>query len=115
MAGIKDPYAMAKATRPEWTLHKEPHQVDGGPRTTDYKGQFGERGVNPIEKLSRTMHMPPVPKSEDALKLGTTLSTYHVPGYTGHIPKALAVPETWDQALGVNTRSTFVKQNITEN
>jgi len=115
MAGIKDPYAMAKATRPEWTLHKEPHTVQGGPRTSDYKGQFGERGTNPIEKLNRTMHMPPVPKSEEALKLGTTLSSYHVPGYTGHIPKSLAVPETWDQALGVNTRGTFIKQNITEN
>jgi len=115
MAGIKDPYAMARATRPDWTLHKEPHSVQGGPRTSDYKGQFGERGTNPIQKLTRTVMMPPVPKSEEGLKLGTTLSSYHVPGYTGHIPKSLAVADTWDQALGVNTRTTIIKQNIIEN
>lgn len=115
MAGIKDPYSLSKASRPEWTLHKEAYTVEGGPRTTDYKGQFGDRGTNPLEKLSRTMHMPPVPKSEETLKMGTTQSTFHVPGYTGHIPKNLAVADTWDQALGVRTRTTYVKQNITEN
>jgi len=115
MAGIKDPYAMARATRPEWTLHKEPHSVEGGPRTTDYKGHFGERGTNPIQRMNRTMQMPPVPKSEEPLKLGTTQTSFHVPGYTGHIPKSLAVADTWDQALGVNTRATIIKQNITEN
>jgi len=115
MAGIKDPYSLTKATRPEWTLHKEAYTVEGGPRTSDYKGQFGDRGTNPLDKLTRTMHMPPVPKSEEALKLGTTQSTFHVPGYTGHIPKNLAVADTWDQALGVRTRNTYVKQNITEN
>jgi len=115
VSGIKDPYALSKSTRPEWTLHKEPHTVQGGPRATEYKGQFGERGVNPIEKFSRTMQMPPVPKPEEPLKLGTTQSTFHVPGYTGHVPKSLIAPESWDQALGVNTRVTYLKQNITEN
>jgi len=115
IAGIKDPYSISKATRPQWTLHKEAYTVQGGPRASDYKGQFGDRGTNPINKLSRTLQMPPVPKSEEPLKLGTTQSTYHIPGYTGHMPKALAVPDTWDQALGVNTRTTYLKQNITEN
>jgi len=79
VAGIKDPYALTKASRPEWSLHKEPYSVQGGPRTSEFKGQFGERGTNPLHKLSRTLHMPPVPKSEDILKLGTTQCTYHVP------------------------------------
>jgi len=114
-AGIKDPYAYSKASRPEWSLPKEPYSVRGGPRTTDYKGQFGDRGTNPVEKLSRTMHMPPVPKSEEALALGTAKSTFQIPGYTGHIPKSLVTPDTWDQALGVNTRTTYLKQNIVEN
>jgi hypothetical protein len=115
VAGIKDPYSISRATRPEWTLHKPAYTVEGGPRTTESKGQFGDRGVNPIEKLSRTVLMPPVPKSEETLKLGTTQSTFHIPGYTGHLPKNLAVADTWDQALGVNTRVTYLKQNITEN
>lgn len=115
VAAIKDPYAITKATRPEWTLHKEPYTVEGGPRASDYKKQFGDRGTNPLDKLTRTMQMPPVPKSEEALKLGTTQATYHIPGYTGHMPKSLVAPETWDQALGVHTRATYLKQNITEN
>jgi len=115
VAGIKDPYSYAKASRPEWSLNKEPYSVQGGPRSSEFKGQFGDRGTNPLNKLSRTMHMPPVPKSEEILKLGTTQATYHVPGYTGHMPKSLVSGETWDQALGVNTRTTSLKQNITEN
>jgi len=115
VAGIKDPYSCSKASRPEWTLHKEPHSVQGGPRTTENRGQFGDRGTNPLNKLSRTLPMPPVIKSEESLKLGTTQSTYHVPGYTGHIPKSLVSGDTWDQALGVDTRTTGLKQNITEN
>jgi len=115
VASIKDPYTISRSTRPEWSLNKDPYTVEGGPRATDYKGQFGERGVNPIEKLSRTVHMPPVPKSHETLLLGTTKSTYHIPGYTGHLPKSLVVPDTWDQAHGVNSRATILKQNITEN
>jgi len=115
VAGIKDPYSISKASRPEWTLNKEAYSVEGGPRTTENKGQFGDRGANPMSKLSKTLMMPPVPKSEETLKLGTTQSAYHIPGYTGHIPKALVTADTWDQALGVNTRATYLKQNITEN
>jgi hypothetical protein len=115
VAGIKDPYSLSKATRPEWTLHKPAYSVQGGPRTTEAKGQFGERGANPLDKLSRTLPMPPVIKSEEALKLGTTQCSFHVPGYTGHIPKSLVSGDTWDQALGVKERTTGLKQNITEN
>jgi hypothetical protein len=115
VAGIKDPYAYAKATRPEWTLHKEPHQVESGPWASDYKTQFGDRGANPINKLNRTVMMPPVPKSQDDLKLGTTQTTFHVPGYTGHMPRSVIAPEKLDQAMGVHSRKTFIKQNITEN
>jgi len=115
VAGIKDPYSISKSSRPEWTLHKEPYSVQGGPRTSEFKGQFGERGTNPLHKLSKMERMPPVPKSEETLKLGTTQSTYHIPGYTGHMPKSLISAEKWDQALGVETRTTSLKQNITEN
>jgi hypothetical protein len=115
VAGIKDPYAYAKATRPEWTLNKEPHQVESGPLASEYKTQFGDRGTNPINKLNRTVQMPPVPKSDDGLKLGTTQTTFHIPGYTGHMPKSVIAPEKLDQAMGVYTRNTFIKQNITEN
>jgi len=115
VAAIKDPYASAKATRPEWSLHKEPHQVENGPIASDYKRQFGERGTNPLDKLDRFAHMPPVPKSDEDLKLGTTQSTFHIPGYTGHMPRTTISPDRLDQTLGVNTRTTFLKQNITEN
>jgi len=115
IAGIKDPYAYAKSSRPEWSLNKEPYSVREGPRTTENKDAFGDRGVNPIEKLTRTMNMPPLPKPEEPLKLGTTKSTFHIPGYTGHMPKSIVKADTWDQALGVNTRDTYLKQNITEN
>lgn len=114
-AGIKDPYAGTKATRPEWSLHKAPYTVSGGPRTSDYKTQFGERGTNPADKISTMVQMPPVPKSQEALCLGTTKSTFHIPGYTGHMPKSLIRPESWNQALGVESRTTYMKQNITEN
>jgi len=115
VAAIKDPYASAQATRPEWSLNKEPHQVENGPIASDYKKQFGERGTNPLDKLDRFAHMPPVIKSDDDLKLGTTQSTFHIPGYTGHMPRSIIVPGKLDQALGANTRTTFLKQNIAEN
>lgn len=114
-SGIKDPYAGTKATRPEWSLHKAPYTVDGGPRASDYKTQYGERGTNPADKMSTWVKMPPVPKSQETLCLGTTKSTFHIPGYTGHMPKSLIRPETWNQALGVDSRTTSLKQNITEN
>jgi hypothetical protein len=115
VAAIKDPYSYTRASRPEWSLNKPAYSVKGGPRASDYKEQFGERGTNPINKLSRTMHMPPVPVSEESLKLGTTQASHHIPGYTGHLPKSLASPDVWDQALGVHTRTTYLKQNIVEN
>jgi len=115
VAGIKDPYSYNKSSRPEWTLHKPPHSVKAGPMASDYKAQFGERGTNPVERFNRIMSMPPVPKAEEGLKLGTTQATHHIPGYTGHMPKSLITPDTWDQALGVNTRATYLKQNIIEN
>jgi len=115
MAGIKDPYAYSKASRPEWTLHKAPHVVKNGPISSDYKIQFGERGDNPVEKLSMSKLVPPFLKSDENLKLGTTQATHHIPGYTGHMPKSVIHPEKWDHSLGVNTRNTTVKQNIVEN
>jgi len=115
MAGIKDPYAYAKATRPEWSLHKPAHTVKAGPLASDYKVQFGERGDMPLQKYSRTMAMPPVPASDENLKLGSTQSTHHIPGYTGHMPKSIVNPEKWDQSLGANSRTTILKQNILEN
>jgi hypothetical protein len=115
MSGIKDPYAYAKATRPEWSLHKAPYSVKSGPLASDYKVQFGERGDKPIEKLSRTLPMPPVPVSDEHLKLGSTQATHHVPGYTGHMPKTIVHPDRWDQSLGANSRTTILKQNILEN
>jgi len=115
MAGIKDPYAYTKATRPEWSLHKAPHTVKAGPLSSDYKAQFGERGDRPIEKFSRTMAMPPVPVSDEGLKLGSTQATHHIPGYTGHMPKSIIQPEKWDQSLGQSARTTILKQNILEN
>lgn len=39
-----------------------------GPRASEYKTTFGERGSKPVDRLSRTSQMPPVPKSEDGLK-----------------------------------------------
>jgi len=114
-ASIKDPYAYTTAKRPEWTLHRAAYTVEGGPRNSNYKEHFGTRGTNPLEQLSRTARMPPVPKPQNDLALGTTKSTYHVPGYTGHIPKSLISPEKWDQAVGANTRVTYLKQNVTEN
>jgi len=114
-AAIKDPYAYTSAKRPDWTLHRPAYTVQGAPRASNYKEQFGERGTNPLEQLSRISAMPPVPKPQNDLMLGTTKSTFHVPGYTGHIPKSLPTPENWDQANGVNTRTTYLKQNVTEN
>jgi len=114
-AAIKDPYAYTSAKRPEWTLHKPAYTVEGGPRASNYKENFGTRGTNPLDQLSRTARMPPVPKPQNDLALGTTKSTYHVPGYTGHIPKSLTSPSVWDQAVGTNTRTTYLKQNMTEN
>jgi len=115
MAGIKDPYAYAKATRPEWSLNKPPYSVKSGPLASDYKVQFGERGDKPIEKFSRTLPMPPVPVSDEALKLGSTQATHHIPGYTGHMPKTIVHPDRWNQSLGTDSRTTILKQNILEN
>jgi len=114
-AAIKDPYALTTAKRPDWSLHKPAYNVQGAPRASNYKEQFGERGANPLDQLSRLVNMPPVPKPQTDLLLGTTKSTFHVPGYTGHIPKSLPSPDNWDQAVGTNTRTTYLKQNVTEN
>jgi len=114
-AAIVDPYALTKASRPEWSLNQPPYSVKEGPRTTENKGQFGDRGENPLQKLSQLATMPPVPKPEESLVLGTTKASHHIPGYTGHLPKALVDPYKWDQALGTHSRSSFVKNNITEN
>lgn len=111
-ASIKDPYQITKATRPEWTLHKEPHTVSNPPLQSEYKTRFGERGENPVDKLKDSTGPK---KSQDELKLGTTQSAYHIPGYTGYIPRTVVAPEILDQANGVNERTTFLKQNITEN
>lgn len=114
-ASVKDPYSYTSAQRPDWTLHRPAYTVEGAPRSSNYKEHFGERGTNPLEQLSTLNAMPPVPKPQNELILGTTKSTFHVPGYTGHIPKSLPSADNWDQAVGTNTRATILKQNMTEN
>jgi len=114
-AAIVDPYTITRASRPEWSLHQEPYSVKQGPITTENKGQFGERGVNPLHKLSQMETYPPLPRPEESSVLGTTKASHHIPGYTGHLPKNLVDPYKWDQALGTNTRASYVKNNITEN
>jgi len=113
---IKDPYAITKAQRPEWSYPKAAYQVDGGMKKSEYKTHFGERGRNPLATMTEKMLIQaPYPKSEDDLKLGTTCATYHTPGYTGHIPKTIASPDIMLQATGSIARATILKQNITEN
>ena len=38
-----------------------------GPRTTENKGQFGDRGEIPLKKLSQTATYPPLPRPEEPL------------------------------------------------
>jgi len=47
--------------------------------------------------------------------LGTTKTTLHTPGYTGHIPKTITSLNYIDQAKGTYARTTIIKNNITEN
>jgi len=75
--------------------------------------KIGEKGYNPLQE--RTVHNPPFPKSLDELKAGTTVAVHHVPGYTGHIPKNMHIPEIMIQGTGSVNRTTWLKQNIVEN
>lgn len=115
-AGNEYPYTTSKAARPTWTLHKAPYTVDKYPRASEYINQFGNKATNPIDRYDRELSMPPVPKNQDELRKGSTQTTFHIPGYTGHIPKN---PKTDDEiiygGIGAQTRSTWMKQNITEN
>jgi len=55
-------------------------------------------------------------KRQDTLKLGSTECTRHPPGYTGFIPNTtISYGRAIDQAKGVQSRTTFIKNNITEN
>lgn len=47
--------------------------------------------------------------------IGTSKTTSHIPGYGGFIPKTDVNDKAIDQSQGVNTRETFIKQNIVEN
>jgi len=115
-SSIKDPYAITKAARPEWSYPREPYQVEGGLRKSEYKTQHGERGHNPLDVMAEKLSIQkPFPKSHDDLKAGTTSAVHHIPGYTGHIPKNTHIPEIMMQATGSIPRTTFLKQNIIEN
>jgi hypothetical protein len=115
-SSIKDPYALTRAAQPEWSQHKQPYQVEGGLRKSEYKTQMGERFSNPIDVMAeKVSRVPPFPKTDDDLKQGTTVAVHHLPGYTGHIPKNLTRPEVMIQATGSIARTTWLKQNIVEN
>ncbi|KRW98195.1 hypothetical protein PPERSA_03397 [Pseudocohnilembus persalinus] len=90
---IVDPYKINKATRPSWTLHKEPHTVNAQLMKSEYKNQLGELGTKPIDKWDHNGNLKST-KLDDDLKMGTTQSTYHVPGYTGFIPE-LPYENSW--------------------
>jgi len=47
--------------------------------------------------------------------MGTSQVTDHIPGYTGFIPRAKTHTKAYEQGIGQNTRTTFLKQNILEN
>lgn len=99
---------------PEWSLHKPPYVAQYKIGASEYRFNYGELGSNPREKLpmsSRTLT-----KREDALKLGTSECTSHLPGYTGFIPNTLiSHGNSISQAKGENTRKTIIKENINEN
>ena len=48
-------------------------------------------------------------------RMGTTQMSAHIPGYTGFIPATKTATKAYEHGLGLNTRKTFLKENILEN
>lgn len=109
-----DNIAEARATQPEWTLHRPAYSTQYKLGASEYRYSFGELGSNPRDKLPA--ECTTLQKREDTLKYGTTECTNHPPGYTGFIPNTnISFGKALDQAKGDATRDTFIKKNITEN
>ena len=47
--------------------------------------------------------------------MGTTQNSYHIPGYTGFLPAVKTFSVAYEHGKGINTRDTFLKQNLIEN
>lgn len=47
--------------------------------------------------------------------MGTSQVTNHIPGYTGFIPSAKTHTKAYEQGKGIDSRTTYLKQNILEN
>ena len=45
---------------------------------------------------------------------GSTQASFHLPGYTGHIPHEPKTEDDLINGIGAKDRTTWMKQNITE-
>ncbi len=79
--------------------------------TTEYKkkvGTLGQLELQGQENQHRTL-------LQDDLKDGTTQNTKHIPGYQGYLPHNSSSMNAYHQGLGLDTRQTWMKQNIIQN
>jgi len=105
---------LARGSKPEWTYHNPAYVTQYKIGASEYRFSYGDYGSDPREKLPSTLSKQE--KREDTLKLGSTECTRHPPGYTGFIPNTtISYGRAIDQAKGSQSRTTFIKNNITEN
>lgn len=74
---------------------------------------MGKLGAKPYDKLNPDGTLKEG-KFYEKLKMGTTQSTFHVPGYTGFIPEASTKGKTIEHSQAVNPRK-IQKISIVEN
>lgn len=103
---------LKRRTQPEWSLIKEAHTSTRGYYDTEHECHFGTYGDRPRDKLPSTATKMQTMMQENFE--GTPKLTMHIPGYTGFIPQSDACHEAANQSFCANTRTTFMKSNVTE-
>lgn len=103
-----------KSRPPMWSLPREAYTSSRSYFKSEYNNSFGPMGSNPRDKLpydaTKQSH------ECNALTMGTTQVTTHIPGYNGFIPKSDFNEKALSQSkLEGKNRNTIVKQNIVEN
>ena len=102
-----------RAEPPDWAKTKGPYSSLRGSWDTGNESEFGHYREKPRDLLpsSATKML----KMTDEKYFGTPKVTCHLPGYGGFIPQSDVYHEAAKQGLGEKTRTTFLKDNITQN
>jgi hypothetical protein len=85
-------------------------RLSGPPMATAYLRDVGAYGDNPRERPTGEADSAGFVQTTRVLSQGTTRTSRHPPGYTGHVP-SIPVGAAAEQGLGAHKRNTFHAQN----